>query len=221
MKQDCLQWGTFSFNIFKHYFSLTYEIIHWPDIKSAIFPIFKRLVQQESSHASTLYLSASPASGKEPVCQCPRHKRHRFSPWLEKIPWRRAWQPTPVLLSGGVWQAAVRRATKRGTWLKPLSTHHHQLLVFSILTYFLTVQKTGKQKWESGPLTELTDSARCFGTKRALRDSVSQCHFSPVKPVLGIKVIENISPASHWICSEKPPAGTEREGDLVQYFKIL
>ena len=23
-----------------------------------------------------------------------------FSPWVEKIPWRRAWQPTPVFLPG-------------------------------------------------------------------------------------------------------------------------
>ena len=35
-------------------------------------------------------------SGKEPNCQCRRHKRHRFDPWIRKIPWRRAWQPTPV-----------------------------------------------------------------------------------------------------------------------------
>ena len=26
------------------------------------------------------------------------HKRHRFNPLVRKIPWRRAWQPTPVLL---------------------------------------------------------------------------------------------------------------------------
>ena len=34
-------------------------------------------------------------SGKEPTCQC---RRHRFDPWVRKIPWRRRWQPTPVLL---------------------------------------------------------------------------------------------------------------------------
>ena len=33
------------------------------------------------------------ASGKEPVCQCRRCKRHRFNPWVRKIPWRRKWQP--------------------------------------------------------------------------------------------------------------------------------
>ena len=38
--------------------------------------------------------------GKEPSCQCRRLKRPRFSLWVEKIPWRRAWQPTPVFLSG-------------------------------------------------------------------------------------------------------------------------
>ena len=27
-------------------------------------------------------------------------KRRRFHPWLGKIPWRRAWQPTPVFLPG-------------------------------------------------------------------------------------------------------------------------
>ena len=36
-------------------------------------------------------------SGKEPACQC---KRLRFNPWVRKIPWRRAWQPTPAFLLG-------------------------------------------------------------------------------------------------------------------------
>ena len=26
--------------------------------------------------------------------------RHSFDPWVGKIPWRRAWQPTPVFLAG-------------------------------------------------------------------------------------------------------------------------
>ena len=37
------------------------------------------------------------ACGKEPACQC---RRHRFYPWVRKIPWRRAWQVTPVFLPG-------------------------------------------------------------------------------------------------------------------------
>ena len=38
--------------------------------------------------------------GKEPTCQCRKHKRHGFDPWFGKIPWRREWQPTPVFLTG-------------------------------------------------------------------------------------------------------------------------
>ena len=42
----------------------------------------------------------SGTSGKEPACQRRRYKRRRFNPWVGKIPWRRAWQPTPVFLPG-------------------------------------------------------------------------------------------------------------------------
>ena len=39
-------------------------------------------------------------SGIESACQFRRHKRCGLSPWVGKIPWRRAWQPTPVFLPG-------------------------------------------------------------------------------------------------------------------------
>ena len=32
---------------------------------------------------------------RESICQC---RRHRVNPWVRKIPWRRAWQPTPAFL---------------------------------------------------------------------------------------------------------------------------
>ena len=35
--------------------------------------------------------------GKKPSWQW---RRPRFNPWVRKIPWRRAWQPTPVFLPG-------------------------------------------------------------------------------------------------------------------------
>ena len=40
------------------------------------------------------------ASGKEPICHCTRHERCGFDPWVRKIPWRRAWLPTPGFLPG-------------------------------------------------------------------------------------------------------------------------
>ena len=36
-------------------------------------------------------------SGKESICQC---RRCKFDPSFKGIPWRRKWQPTPVLLPG-------------------------------------------------------------------------------------------------------------------------
>ena len=42
------------------------------------------------------------ASGKEnpSVNAGDVSKRPEFDPWVGKIPWRRAWQPTPLLLPG-------------------------------------------------------------------------------------------------------------------------
>ena len=50
--------------------------------------------------ARVLEWVASAFSDKESNCQCRRHKRFGFDPWVEKIPWRRAQRPTPVLLPG-------------------------------------------------------------------------------------------------------------------------
>ena len=38
--------------------------------------------------------------GKEHACQFRRHKRYGFHLWVGKIPWKRAWQSTPVFLPG-------------------------------------------------------------------------------------------------------------------------
>ena len=43
-------------------------------------------------------------SGKEPACQGRSQKRHGFPiPWVRKIPWKRAWQPTPILACRIAW----------------------------------------------------------------------------------------------------------------------
>ena len=47
-----------------------------------------------------IFRASSGPSGKEPTCQCRRCKRRGFSPWVRRIPWRRAWQPTPASLLG-------------------------------------------------------------------------------------------------------------------------
>ena len=37
---------------------------------------------------------------KNPTANAGHFKGHWFDPWVRKRPWRRAWQPTPVLLPG-------------------------------------------------------------------------------------------------------------------------
>ena len=55
-------------------------------------------LEQLSMHTCTICIGG--VSGEKPACQCGRHKRCRFDPWVRKIPWRRAWQLTPVSLPG-------------------------------------------------------------------------------------------------------------------------
>ena len=56
------------------------------------------------SSSSVLRNSGFPwwLKGKESAFQRRRCRRHRFSPWVEKIPWRREWLATPVFLPGEV-----------------------------------------------------------------------------------------------------------------------
>ena len=82
-------------------------------------------------------------SSKEPACQCRRHNRRGFDPWVGKIPWRRAWQPTPVFFPGEL-QGQVH-----------LSTSDFILSVcFSLLS----------QMWPHGALSVL-----CLGSYPKLR----------------------------------------------------
>ena len=73
------------------------------------------------------------SSGKEPTCQCRRLKRLELDPWVGNIPWRRAWQPTPVFclenpMDRGAEWATVHRITKSQTRLRRLSKHTGWLL---------------------------------------------------------------------------------------------
>ena len=78
-------------------------------------------------------------SGKEPTCQWRRHKSHGFSPWVRKIPRRRAWQPTVFLPGESLgqwpldWWAIVHGVTKSQTWLKQLNRHACILVLGSSL----------------------------------------------------------------------------------------
>ena len=66
--------------------------------------------------------------GKEPTCQCRRHKRHRFHPWVGKIPGGGHGNPLQYScldnpMDRGAWRATVHGVTKSLTQLKQLSMH--------------------------------------------------------------------------------------------------
>ena len=68
------------------------------------------------------------ASGKEHACQCRRHKRHGFNPWVGKIPWRRHGNPLQYSCLGntinrGAWQATVHSVAESQTQLKQFTMH--------------------------------------------------------------------------------------------------
>ena len=72
-----------------------------------IFCLFVQLISNwPSSHWLPLFFFfiKSPGfggflSGKEYSQQCRSHRKPRLNPWVRKIPWRRAQQPTSILLS--------------------------------------------------------------------------------------------------------------------------
>ena len=74
-------------------------------------------------------------SGKEPACQCRKCKRCRFDPWLRKIPWKGAWQPTPIFLPGeSLWTEELGKLLsieQSWTWLKQVGTQS------KYITYYL------------------------------------------------------------------------------------
>ena len=71
----------------------------------------------------------SGASSQEPTCQCKKYKRLNFDPWVGRIPWRWAWQPTPIFLPGELhgqrclagYSSGV---TKSRSQLQPFSTQN-------------------------------------------------------------------------------------------------
>ena len=69
-------------------------------------------------------------SGKEPACQCRRHKRYGFDPWSERFPGEEhgnALQYSCLKnpMDRGSWQATVHRVAKSWTQLKRLGMHTH------------------------------------------------------------------------------------------------
>ena len=80
------------------------------------------------------------SSGKESTHQCRRCKRCGFNPWVSKVPWKRKWHPTVVLLPGKFHgQRNLVGYTPRD--LKELDTAEHMTenLAFAFITCLLHI----------------------------------------------------------------------------------
>ena len=104
------------------------------------------LAQLQTHRESQMYLVISSFqglsrwhSGKKSTCQCRRHKRCPFDPWVGKIAWSRKWQHLPISLSGKF--NGQRSLVGYSPWdHKELDmtkgTHTHTYIKFAILIIF-------------------------------------------------------------------------------------
>ena len=129
-------------------------------------------------------------SGKESTCQCRRHRRHGFDPWIGKISYRGKWQPTLVFLLGKV---HVQRSLvgynpwghKESDTTKQLSAHTVIKLVMKfcsvISSYELKRRKESIVRWVHGVFHSNTGlflnrgfsnpEARSVATKKGFKQS--------------------------------------------------
>ena len=68
-----------------------YLLVLW--FSQGILPVVELL-----GHMVVLGFPSDSVVKKLPACR--RHRKCRLDPWVGKIPWRREWQPTPVILPG-------------------------------------------------------------------------------------------------------------------------
>ena len=60
------------------------------------------ILSSKNDFTSTMLFADFPSGSvvKNPPSNQESHRSHRFNPWVRKIPWRRAWQPTALFLPG-------------------------------------------------------------------------------------------------------------------------
>ena len=118
----------------------------------------------------------------------------RFDPWVGKIPWRRAWWPTPVFLPGES-QGPRSLAGYSWTWLKRLSLHAHSVV---------------ESLYEQGP-SHLWAST--FGGYLAWqRKEVEQLNVVELKQVLGKRILQL------WCSTRKLNTGNVTSQNNPAYF---
>ena len=100
-------------NVYKYIFRIS--IHNDPKLETILVFIHRRINEQTVIYSLWL-------SGYRMCLQCRRHRKCRFNSWVRKIPWRRAWQPTPVFLPGESHGSKSPKGLKESDTTKKLST---------------------------------------------------------------------------------------------------
>ena len=135
---------------------------------SSCFPPFPSQRSNPSSTASDSMYLCSRASQmllvvKNPPANVGDIRDSGFNPWVGKISWRRAWQPTSVFLlenpkDRGAWWATVHGVAKNRTQLKRLITQAKHIVLTSGNNGAISVTtQSASLEWYSGTAKESTE----------------------------------------------------------------
>ena len=107
----------------------------------AVQGILKRLLQHHSSKASILQHSTFfLVQLSHPYMITGKIRRPGFNPWVGKIPWRRAWQPTPLFLPG------------ESPWTGGLQSMESQRVGHDWVTKHMQ-RRERRRKWQPSPVS--------------------------------------------------------------------
>ena len=112
------------------------------------------------------------SDSKESACQC---RRCEFDPRVRKIPWRRAWQPTPVFMPGEF------HAQRRLAWLQFMGSqrvgHTEQLTLSLSYTWRAESRRwiTRLQSWSWGFLSGSPRNCENKPLLERMEEYVPQC----------------------------------------------
>ena len=96
------------------------------------------------------------STDKDSICNAGDHLQYRrpgFNSWVEKIPWRRKWQPTPGFLPGqSHGQRSLVGDSPQGCKESdtPVATKHTHLVASRVLNYLCTWSTPNRVTWGLG-----------------------------------------------------------------------
>ena len=115
------------------------------EIAQGVFNKINCKIVQERLNIIQLYLDfPGVTSGKEPTCQCRRHKRCRYDPWVGKIPLEeRMATQSSILVQKILWTEELGRLQSIGSQSETTQHQHLNLHLHSLPS----IVDIGK-KWE-------------------------------------------------------------------------